>query len=303
MSTTVPDLEPARVDQVREGILEWFAASGRDLPWRHTRDPYPILVAEVVTQQTQADRAAAGWRRFLERFPDLETLAAASPAEVLRAWQGLGYNRRALALRSAARAVVARGGWPDTVQGLAALPGVGPYTARAVACFALGHDAAPVDTNVARVLARSLLGADPADLTPAARQRLADAALPAGRAWAWSSALMDVGSAHCRPRPRCDGCPVAASCRWYALGPAAPPPRSSTQPPFSTSDRRWRGAVVRVLAGEGAAGLGEADLAVAVDAAAAERAPRWFPALLDRLVADGLIQRLAGGRLRLPDAP
>jgi A/G-specific adenine glycosylase len=291
-------IDAERLDAVRAQVLRWFSRSGRDLPWRGTRDPYRVLVAEVLAQQTQAERAAAAFPRFLERFPDVAALARATPADVLRAWQGLGYNRRALALRACAQAVVERGGWPETVEELAALPGIGPYTARAVACFALGQDVAPVDTNVARVLARSLAGTDPSQLTPAARQALADRAVPSGHGWAWSSALMDVGATHCRPRPRCDGCPVALQCRWRALGPQAPPARPRRAAPFAGSDRRWRGAVVRALAGE-PAGLDEAELAVAVDAAAADRPPGWFPALLARLEADGLVTRVEG-RYRLP---
>jgi A/G-specific adenine glycosylase len=297
--TAAPPVDPGHLEQVRRRLLGWFAAAGRALPWRATRDPYRVLVAEVLAQQTQAGRAAAAWPRFLARFPDVEALARASPAEVLRAWQGLGYNRRALALRATARAVVERGGWPATVAGLAALPGVGPYTARAVACFALGLQVAPVDTNVARVLARALAGTDPAALRPSARQALADAALPAGQAWTWSSALMDVGASHCRPRPRCQGCPLALACRWRALGAGAPPARPRRQPPFAASDRRWRGAVVRVLAAE-PAGLDPAALAAAVDAAAAPRQPGWFDALLARLEAEGLVARAPDGRLRLP---
>jgi A/G-specific adenine glycosylase len=294
-----PMVDGALLEETRERVLAWFAEAGRDLPWRATRDPWPVLVAEVLAQQTQAARAAAAWPRFLERFPDVAALAAATPAEVLRAWQGLGYNRRALALQRTARAVVERGGWPETVEELAALPGIGPYTARAVACFALEQRVAPVDTNVARVLARSLAGADPAQLTPAARQRLADQAMPQEQPWAWSSALMDVGSLHCRPRPRCDGCPLAPSCRWRALGPAAPPPRPRAQAPFATSDRRWRGAVVRALAGA-PDGLDRAALAEAVQAAAADRPAGWFEALLARLEAEGMVATGADGRLRLP---
>jgi A/G-specific adenine glycosylase len=280
-------------------VLDWFGQSGRGLPWRATRDPYRVLVAEVLAQQTQAARAAAAWPRFLERFPDVAALAAATPAEVLRAWQGLGYNRRALALRATAQAVVERGGWPDTVEGLAALPGIGPYTARAVACFALGLQVAPVDTNVARVLTRALTGDDPSQLGPAARQRLADAAMPPGRAWEWSSALMDVGALHCRPRPRCEGCPLAPRCRWRALGAAAPASRARAQPPFRTSDRRWRGAVVRALAAA-PAGLDADKLATAVEAEAAGRPAGWFDGLLSRLEGEGLIARSPDGRVHLP---
>jgi A/G-specific adenine glycosylase len=296
------ELDPAQLAEVRGAVLAWFRRAGRDLPWRRTRDPYRVLVAEVLAQQTQAERAAAAYPRFLERFPTVEALAAASPAEVLRAWQGLGYNRRALALRACAQAVAARGGWPATVGELAKLPGVGPYTARAIACFAFEQDVAPVDTNVARVLARSLAGADPGQLGTAARQRLADQALPAGggNAWAWSSALMDVGAIHCRPRPRCAGCPLALRCRWRALGPAAPPPIPRAQAPFATSERRWRGAVVRALAGAPAAGLDEATLAAVTSAAAAGRPDGWFRKLLERLQAEGLISRDAEGRYHLP---
>jgi len=299
MASTPPPLDPRLLDDVRAAVLGWFAAARRDLPWRRTRDPYRVLVAEVLAQQTQAARAAAAYPRFLERFPTVADLATATPAEVLRAWQGLGYNRRALALRATAQAVVARGGWPETVAGLAELPGVGPYTARAVACFALGQQVAPVDTNVARVLVRSLTGADPSSLGAAARQGLADAALPVGQAWEWASALMDLGAAHCRPRPRCQGCPVALRCHWKALGPAAPPPRPRAQAPFSGSDRRWRGAVVRALAAE-PAGLEPTALAAAVGAADAKRPAGWFPELLERLCAEGLVAHAPDGRLHLP---
>ena len=292
-------VDEALLEETRTRVLAWFAEAGRDLPWRSTRDPYRVLVAEVLAQQTQAGRAAAAWPRFLERFPDVAALAAAAPAEVLRAWQGLGYNRRALALHQTAKAVVERGGWPDTVEELAALPGIGPYTARAVACFALERRVAPVDTNVARVLARSLAGADPAQLTPAARQRLADQAMAEEQPWVWSSALMHVGALHCRPRPRCDGCPLELSCRWRALGPAAPPPRPRAQAPFATSDRRWRGAVVRALAGA-PDGLDRAALAETVQAAAAGRSAGWFDTLLHRLEAEGMVATGADGRLRLP---
>jgi A/G-specific adenine glycosylase len=305
--------DAALLEETRARVLDWFSGAGRDLPWRATRDPYRVLVAEVLAQQTQAARAAAAWPRFLERFPDVAALAGAAPAAVLRAWQGLGYNRRALALRRTAQAVVERGGWPGTVEELAALPGVGPYTARAVACFALGLRVAPVDTNVARVLARSLTGADPSQLTPAARQRLADQALPpaadgpvdpgeldpSGRAWTWSSALMDVGALHCRPKPRCGGCPLELTCRWRALGPSAPPSRPKGQAPFATSDRRWRGAVVRALAGA-PDGLDRAALADAVRAGAADRPAGWFDGLLARLESEGMVAAGPDGRLRLP---
>ena len=188
-------VDEALLEETRTRVLAWFAEAGRDLPWRSTRDPYRVLVAEV--------------------------------------------------------------------------------------------------------LARSLAGADPAQLTPAARQRLADQAMAEEQPWVWSSALMDVGALHCRPRPRCDGCPLELSCRWRALGPAAPPPRPRAQAPFATSDRRWRGAVVRALAGA-PDGLDRAALAETVQAAAAGRSAGWFDTLLHRLEAEGMVATGADGRLRLP---
>src|SRR5262245_32991773 len=140
-----------RLRRVDELLLAWFSQNGRDLPWRRTRDPYAILVAEVMLQQTQVERVVPRYRAWLERWPTIESLAAASTAEVIREWQGLGYNRRAVNLHRAAQAI-GRDGWPDD---LTSLPGVGPYTAAAVRCFALGEDVFPVDVNVERVRRRT----------------------------------------------------------------------------------------------------------------------------------------------------
>ena len=232
-------VDGALLEATRERVLAWFAQAGRDLPWRATRDPYRVLVAEVLAQQTQAARAAAAWPRFLEQFPDVGSLAAAPPAEVLRAWQGLGYNRRALALRRTAQAVVERGGWPETVEELAALPGVGPYTAAAVASFAFGRDVAAVDTNVRRVCERLGRGT-PADL------------LPPGRAAAFNQAMMDLGATVCRARnPHCSDCPVAPWCASRGRV-EAPPRRPARATRFEDTSRWARGRVVAALAaGEG----------------------------------------------------
>jgi A/G-specific adenine glycosylase len=172
---------------VEAALLAWFAAHGRDLPWRRTRDPYAILVSEVMLQQTQVERVLPRYREWLARWPSVATLAAASPADVIRAWQGLGYNRRGLNLLRAAQRV-ARDGWP---QDLTELPGVGPYTAAAVANFAFGADVLPEDTNVRRVQERTRHA-----FSPAAAQ-----------------ALMDLGATVCLARiPRCDLCPLAGAC-------------------------------------------------------------------------------------------
>jgi A/G-specific adenine glycosylase len=172
---------------VEADLLKWFGRNARDLPWRRTRDPYAILVSEVMAQQTQVDRVVPRWQRWLMRWPTADALAAASPAEVITEWQGLGYNRRALNLHRAAQHVAARG-WPDD---LTELPGVGRYTADAVACFAFGRDVLPQDVNVRRIVERT-----GATFSSAAAQ-----------------ALMDLGATVCLARvPRCRACPLAGAC-------------------------------------------------------------------------------------------
>ena len=233
-----------------ETILAWYAANGRQLAFRRTTDPWAILVSEVVAQQTQAARAAERWERFMARFPTLERLAAATPAEVLREWQGLGYDRRGLRLQQAARALVSdhHGRVPERIDALAALPGIGPYTARAVAAIAFGQAVGAVDVNVRRVLGRLLAG-DPALLTAAEMQRLADDTVPAGRSAAWTHAVMDLGALICRPQtPRCGICPVVAWCRSATAVTGTRvvprPKRSPDRTPFAATNRWLRGRIL-----------------------------------------------------------
>jgi A/G-specific adenine glycosylase len=168
-------------------LLQWFDSHGRSLPWRRTRDPYAILVSEVMLQQTQVERVLPRWTAWLERWPTPQALAASSPGDVIREWQGLGYNRRALALHGAAQAVAADG-WPDD---LTTLPGIGPYTAAALRNFAFGEDVLPIDVNVSRVQERTGHAFDPRS----------------------AQALMDLGATVCLARvPRCDACPLAELC-------------------------------------------------------------------------------------------
>ena len=191
----------ARIDPaMRDAVLGWFDAHGRDLAFRRTRDPYAVLVSELMAQQTQIGRASDAWVAWMARFPTVRALADASPADVLRQWQGLGYNRRALNLHRAAKAIVADHGGvvPDTVEVLRTLPGIGPYTARAVAAIAFGRREGAVDTNVRRVLGRSVAG-DPERLNAAELQAIADDAVPPDRPGAWTHALMDIGATCCRP--------------------------------------------------------------------------------------------------------
>jgi A/G-specific adenine glycosylase len=220
-----PDV--SRVAAVRSALLDWYAVNGRALPWRDTTDPYAILVSEVMLQQTQVDRVIPRWRRWLERWPTVEALAAATPGEVILEWQGLGYNRRAINLHRAAR-VVAELGWPED---LTELPGIGPYTAAAVGNFAFGRDILPVDTNVQRVQERT------------------------GHAFdsSCAQALFDLGASVCLARiPRCGACPLADACP--SRGRRYEPLRRQSR--FEGSFRQRRAAALRSIA----TGAGTTDL-------------------------------------------
>lgn len=232
-------------------VLAWFAEHGRDLPWRQTRDPWAILVSETMLQQTQVARVVDRLPQFLERFPDPAVCAAGPVGDVIEEWSGLGYNRRAVALYRAATEMVDRhgGSVPGGFADLLALPGVGPYTARAVRAFALELDDGVVDTNIARVLAR-VVGRS---LKPAEVQRLADGLVPSGLGWDWNQALMEVGALRCRPTPHCDECPLAPECAWARRGCPDPDPAAGSarvskgQSRFDGSDRQGRGRLVDAL--------------------------------------------------------
>ena len=196
-------------------LLRWFAQYGRELPWRGIDDPYGIWVSEVILQQTRIEQGRDYWSRFMQRFPTVEALAAASEDEVLRLWQGLGYYSRARNMHAAARQIVELGGFPDTIEGLRALKGVGDYTAAAVGSMAFGLPAAAVDGNVYRVLSRHYGIDTPINTTQGKHtfQALADQLLPQGEAGTFNQALMDFGATWCTPQsPRCLDCPVAQSC-------------------------------------------------------------------------------------------
>jgi len=232
--------DPAGVSAWQAAILAWYDARGRSLPFRGTSDPYAILVSETMAQQTQISRVGPAWAAFMARFPTIEALATAPPADVLRAWQGLGYNRRALNLQRAARIVVAEHGGrlPREIAALERLPGIGPYTARAVAAIAFGAPVGAVDTNVRRVLGRVVAG-DPALVRPAELQELADRLTPASRAADWTHALMDVGSTFCRSQgPRCPDCPARPWCRYAAVDQARPTAPAVDRPTDGRTDSR-----------------------------------------------------------------
>ena len=281
-------------DPLARAVLDWGAGSLRDLPWRTTREPWPVLVSEVMLQQTPVSRALAPWRAFMAAFPAPIDLARAPLSDALVLWQGLGYPRRCRNLHDTARLLVERHGGevPGDLDSLLALPGIGPYTARAVLAFSFGADVAAVDTNISRVLARTAGEA----LGARALADRAAAVLPAGRAWASNQSIMALGARLCTARaPRCHECPVAIHCRWRG-GPAPDPAVRSAGAPrrqarFEGSDRQLRG---RALAALVTGPLATEELMRVMNAEEPERCRRLLAALVaERLVVvDGDLHRL-----------
>ena len=202
-------------------ILDWYAENARDLPWRRTQDPYAVWLSEIILQQTRIAQGTAYWHRFMERFPTVQDLAEASEDEVLRLWEGLGYYSRARNLHAAARQIVARGAFPDTLEGIRSLKGVGDYTAAAIGSICFGIPAAVVDGNVYRVLARHFGISTPVGTTEAKKEftLLADKLLPEKEASAFNQGMMDFGALQCTPQhPDCLSCPLQTSCDAFRTG-------------------------------------------------------------------------------------
>ena len=284
----------------RRALRAWYAPRRGAYPWRGA-GPYGVLVSEVMLQQTQASRVAPVYGAFLRRFPSIRALARASRAEVLRAWGRLGYNRRAVALSEAARAIVSDHGGvvPGDESELRRLPGVGPYTAAAVAALGYGKAVPALDTNVRRVVARHRLGCEASDVPGPDLEAAARGWLDPEEPGAWNQALMDLGREVCLPIPRCGRCPIARGCRFRGAG-AEPRPRSRPKASFQGSFRQVRGAVVREL-------RSRASPSVAALAAATGFAPDRVAAAVKALHEDGVVRAgpsaLAGrpsGRVRLP---
>lgn len=280
---------------VRADVVAWFDAHARDLPWRAPdRTPWGVLVSEVMLQQTPVVRVEPAWRAWMTRWPTPADLAAASTADVLRAWDRLGYPRRALRLQECARALVERHGGevPDDEATLLALPGIGAYTAAAVRAFAFGRRSVVLDTNVRRVVARVGAGlALPAPAQTVAELRLAETFVPDDDASAarWAAASMELGALVCTARsPRCDACPVAGSCAWRAAGRPVDEHagRRRTQA-WAGTDRQVRGRAMALL--RDAIGPVPQDAVDAVWPDAVQRAR-----CVDALVVDGLVVRVPG---------
>lgn len=287
------------VAAIHTTLHAWYRANGRHhLPWRLTRDPYAVLVSEIMLQQTQVERVIPSYHAWLQRWPTFHALAAATPADVITAWRGLGYNRRALALHAAARIIVQdhSGTLPSDPAQLRALPGVGPYTEAALRCFVHDQAVPLLDTNIARVIGRHRLGAPlPRDASRGPLESAARALIPPTKARDHNLALMDLGALVCSARsPDCERCPLANTCTWRAAGcpPSAQPPRQPS-PPFQHTARFARGRLVDHLR------RGPAHRAELQAILPARHRPK-----LDRYLAslerDGLVFRLENGSWALP---
>jgi A/G-specific adenine glycosylase len=288
-------------DGALSGLLRWFEPRRSAYPWRRRgRDPYATLVSEVMLQQTQAARVTPAFERFMARYPTVASLAAAPLAEVIRTWSGLGYNRRAVALWRSAGAIVGEHGGrvPEDPAVLGSLPGVGPYTAAAVASIGFGVVEPALDTNARRVVARALLGVEPHQAMYRKLRGAAAAVIDRIDPGGWNQAVMDLGREHCRSVPRCDGCPVERRCAFRTAGRTGSSARKR-QPRYEGSNRQVRGAVLRALS------RGPATLAglVSVTGHPLDR----VEIAVGALAADGLVRAgpaaLAGrprGRARLP---
>jgi A/G-specific adenine glycosylase len=280
-----------RSAKAHRAIRAWYRRFGRDLPWRKTRDPYAVLVSETMLQQTKVDRVTPKYERFLMEFPTLCALARAKFARVLRAWSGLGYNGRARRLWECAKTLVRWNGGrlPQDPTVLSTLPGVGRYTAAAIASFAFDKREPVVDTNVRRVLSRSILGVDDAGMPRA--WKVAAQVLPRSNARDWNQALMDVGALFCRPKPRCAHCPAASFCLYRRRKPAkrriAPAVARERAAPYIGSRRYYRGRIVKALVSS--AGLRLPDLGEQVKPGFDQSELPWLRALIHELVLEHLL--------------
>jgi A/G-specific adenine glycosylase len=281
-------------------ILRWYARHGRPLPWRNTRNPYRILVSETMLQQTQVARVLTKYPEFLRRFPTVRSLAKASLRDVVMIWRGLGHNSRAVRLHVLARTVheVHDGVLPDNHQALSTLPGIGRYTANALLSFAFGRSVPVVDVNVRRVLSRILWKMESISSFQDEQSvwEAAESLLPAGRAYDWNQALMDLGATICTARtPRCDSCPVVSVCAsWETMRRTVEPARKKGPSLKGIPNRIYRGRIMELLR-DSKRGMRVVDVGKRILAGYTKHNERWLSSLVDGLERDGLITIIGGG--------
>jgi A/G-specific adenine glycosylase len=285
-------IPPAQRTRLRRTLLAWYRSHARDYPWRRTRDPYVILLSEIMLQQTQAGRVVERLPLFFGEFPTVGALAAAPRSAVIRAWKGMGYNRRAVHLHEAARAIAAHGSFPRTVVELRALPGIGAYTASAVACFAFNMPVVVIDVNIRRVLSRLVAGRRALDDLYSAGDtaRVAELFLPARTAHEWNQGLMDIGAQYCKARSaHCGICPMRRVCASAPLlGRARPVARAARleRSRNGIPDRLWRGRIVDALRTRS---FTFRSLGAAIDPMFTNDERAWLNRLVNGLVAHGLV--------------
>lgn len=297
-----PDI-PENLTEVQSALLDWYRKNARDLPWRHTRDPYRILVSEVMLQQTQVDRVIPKYEAFLTAFPTVKVLAEASTSDVIRLWSGLGYNRRAVNLQRSARAVVEEhdGEFPSDVDALKTLPGIGPYTAGAIACFAFEQDVGFLDTNIRRLLHRLLIGPEvPGEArTTRQMQDIAEQMVPQGHGWEWGQTLIEFGALQCTARkPACLTCPLQKHCAAFPeiqsilVNLRASGFRRKKEQAFEGSNRMYRGRVLRALQDiePGDSGVDLLSLGPRIREDYSTEHELWLRELVDGLSRDGLLE-------------
>lgn len=297
---TKPDLSKTKPDlsKTQQRVLAWFEDHGRSFPWREHRDPYQTLVAEVMLQQTQTGRVTPAYNNFLVKFPTVSSLAHAPAMEVIQAWKGLGYNRRAVDLQRSAQSIEHQygGAVPDDPKALRSLPGIGEYSASAVACFGYDRQVPVVDVNVRRVLSRTVRGSDEVSLDET--RRIAADWLANGEAYRWNQALMDVGAMICRvDSPLCTQCPLKQVCVYRRRGLNKQPraSRAPKQAAFEGSSRQKRGGIIdhlRETAGEGVS-LAALSKVIHPDG---DDDLMWLVDLLEGLERDGLVEMTPGAR-------
>ena len=284
----------SRHDRIAVALLKWGSDTLRDLPWRRTRNPWHVLVSEVMLQQTSVARVLPKFEAFIEEFPTPHALGVAPLGDALKLWSGLGYPRRCRNLQEAARVIVNdfNGEFPSTLDDLQALPGVGQYTSRAILAFAFEQDVAVVDTNVSRVLSRL----EGRALKARELQEMANDFVPQGLGWEWNQVMMDFGARHCTLRsPQCTDCPVKKLCAWHGVGDDPAPLSSGASKPqarFEGSDRQARGRAMKAVS----EGLAQQQV---INAMGLSDDPQRAAGLLDALVTEGLLVRV-GRRLTLP---